>query len=209
MKPVRLIVTGVATAAGLAALAYGSAVPVSYHPTDSARLRLSWSARPERIEVCRPVSAADQAERAEHMRQRVNCEGRSATYALRVDVDGVSIEEAVIRGAGLRHDRPLYLLEDYAVLPGEHRVRVSLTRREKTDNDAAAFAPVPVPEADTGLYAGRAEREVTERRRRARAAIPSSLLLDTVVVFPPRRVALVVFDVDRRVLVLHGQALRP
>ena len=208
MTPARLLMTGVVTAAGLAVLAYGSAVPVAYHRTDAARLRLSWSAKPERIEVCRPVSDAAQAELGEHMRQRVDCEGRSATYALRVEVDGIPVGESVVRGSGLRHDRPLYLLSIYSVPPGEHRILVSLIRREKTDNDSAAWAPVPVPGADTGLFAGRAEREVTERRRRARAAIPASLLLDTVAVFSPRRVALVIFDPDRRALRLQGEAPR-
>lgn len=201
MTPVRLLTAGVATAAGLVLLAYGSAIPVAYHPSDTARLRLSWSARPERIEKCRQLSAEEQAQRGEHMRQRVECEGGFATYALRVEVDGRAIGDAVVRGAGLRHDRPLYLLEDYPVPPGEHRVRVTLVRREKTDDDAAAFAKAVVPDADTGLYAGRAEREATERARRARAAIPANLVLDTVLVFTPRQVALVGFDAERRILI--------
>lgn len=206
MSPGRFVAAGMATVGGLALLAYGSALPVAYHSEDSARLRLSWSARPERIEVCRPVSAEEQAERGEHMRQRVECEGGFATYALRVEVDGHGIGEATVRGAGLRHDRPLYLLKDYRVPPGDHRVRVTLTRREKTDNDAAAFAKAAVPDADTGLYAGRAEREATERARRARAAVPPSLMLDTVFAFRPRRVALVTFDAERRILELHADA---
>lgn len=207
MKPVRLLTAGAATAAGLALMAYGSAVPVPYHRSDGARLRLSWSARPERIEKCRQLSAEEQAQQGEHMRQRLECEGGFATYALRVEVDGQAIGDAVIRGAGLRHDRPLYLLKDYQVPPGSHRLRVTLTRREKTDDDAAAFTKAVVPDADTGLYAGRAEREATERARRARAAIPASLMLDTVFAFTPRQVALVGFDAERRILQLHAGTL--
>lgn len=208
MNPARILAAGTATAAGLALLAYASAVPLAYHPQDMARLRLSWSARPERIEVCRQLSTEEQARREEHMRQRVECEGGFATYALRVEVDGRAIGETVIHGAGLRHDRPLYLLRDYPVPPGQHRVRVTLTRREKTDNDAAAFAEAVVPDADTGLFAGRAQREVTERARRARAAIPPSLVLDTAFALTPRQVALVTFNAERRILQLHAEALR-
>lgn len=208
MNPARILAAGTATAAGLALLAYASAVPLAYHPQDTARLRLSWSARPERIEVCRRLSAEEQARREEHMRQRVECEGGFATYTLRVEVDGRAIGETVIHGAGLRHDRPLYLLRDYPVPPGRHRVRVALTRREKTDNDAAAFVEAVVPDADTGLYAGRAQREATERARRARAAVPPSLVLDTAFGFPPRQVALVTFNAERRTLELRAEALR-
>jgi hypothetical protein len=183
-------------------------VPLAYHADDAARLRLSWSARPERIEVCRQVSAEEQARREEHMRQRVECEGGFATYALRVEVDNRAVGEAVIHGAGLRHDRPLYLLKDYPVPPGEHRIRVTLTRREHTDNDAAAFAEAVVPDADTGLYAGRAQREATERARRARAAIPPRLVLDTAVAFTPRQVALVTFNAEHRRVELRAEAIR-
>jgi hypothetical protein len=206
VNPTRIFAVALATAVGLALLAYAAAVPLAYHPQDAARLRLSWSARPERIEVCRQVSAEEQARREEHMRLRVECEGRFATYALRVDVDNRAIGETVIHGAGLRHDRPLFLLKDYPVPAGRHRVRVMLTRREKLDNDTAASNAAVVPDADTGLYAGRAQREATERERRARAAIPPSLVLDTAFVFAPRHVALVTFNAERRVLELKAGA---
>lgn len=208
MKPARVLVTGIATAAGLALLAYLSAVPLPYHADAAAGLRLSWSARPERIEVCRAVSAEEQARREEHMRQRVECEGSFATYTLRVELDDRVVGETLVRGGGLRHDRPLYLLRDYAIPSGMHRVRVALTRRETTDNDAAAFAKAAVPEADTGLFAGRAQREVTERARRARAAIPARLELDTALAFAPGRVALVTFNAERRRLELHAEGER-
>ena len=57
-------------------------------------------------------------------------------------------------------------------------------------------------EPDTGLYAGRAGREATERRRRTLAAIPPSLTLDTTMIFAPARVVVVTFDADRRRLVV-------
>jgi len=208
MKLQQIFAAGIVTATGLWVLAYASAMPVAYHTAETARLRLSWSARPERIEVCRQLSDSEQAEREEHMRQRVECEGNFATYALTVEIDGRAIGKAVLQGAGLRHDRPLYLLRDFPVPAGEHRVRVRVVRRETTDNDAAAFAPAIVSEADTGIYAGRAQREATERGRRARAAIPANLVLDTSFAFAPRQVALVTFNTERRMLQLHGDSSR-
>jgi hypothetical protein len=188
------------TAALAAALARASAAPLAWHETPSSRLRLSWSARPERIETCRTLSAAELAEREAHMRQRVECDGHAATYALRVTVDGQLVVESVVRGAGLRHDRPLYVLRDLPIDPGAHGVRITFTRRERTDDDAAAFAPAAAPETDTGLFAGRAQREAAEHARRARAAVPASLVLDTTLTFAPRRVRLVTFDAERRTL---------
>ena len=201
-----------ATAVALALMARASATPLPFHAAPAARLRLSWSARPERIEVCRTLSAEELAQRAEHMRQRVECEGRFATYGLRVDVDGRLATEAVVRGAGLRNDRPLYLLREFDVSPGIHAIRVTFMRREQTDDDAAAFAPAVSPDADTGLYAGRAQREATEHARRARAAIPARLALDTSLTFVSRPVMLVTFDAERRrlqLLTAAGLALRP
>ena len=209
MRLARIVAAATATAAGLALLAFASAVPVAYHPEDTARLRLSWSARPERIEVCRTVSAEELAEREEHMRQRVECDGRFATYALRVESDGQVIGETVVHGAGLRHDRPLYLLREYDVAPGVHRVRVSFTRREKTDDDAAAFAKVTSTETDTGIFAGRAQREGVEHTRRARAAIPAHVELDTMLAFVPRQVMIVTFAPERRALVVLAGGSRP
>jgi hypothetical protein len=181
-------------------LARASAAPLPYHRAGMARLRLSWSARPERIESCRAVSHEQLEREEEHMRQRVACEGRFATYALRVEADGRRMTESVIRGAGLRHDRPMYLLRDFALSSGVRHVRIVFSRRERKDEDAAVDEPIGGAESDTGLFAGRAEREAVERARRKRAAIPARLVLDTVLNFAPDRVIVVTFDADRRVL---------
>jgi hypothetical protein len=179
-------------------MAHASAAPIPFHSADSARLRMSWTARPERIEACRTLSDAELAEREEHMRQRVDCDGRLATYALRVGVDGRRVSESVVRGGGLRHDRPIHLLSDVDIPPGRRHVVITFTRREKTDDDAAAFRHVESDVADTGIFAGRAEREMAEHARRAEAAIPPRLKLDTTLVIQPGRVVIVTFDPDDR-----------
>ena len=209
----RLATVGVATALALWLIARTSAAPVPFHDGAAARLRLSWSARPERIEVCRTLSAEELAARAEHMRQRVECDGRFATYALRVESDGQILGETIVHSAGLRHDRPLYLLREFDVAPGAHRVRVLFTRREKTDggghDDVDEFPTTPPTDTDTGIFAGRAQREAVEHRRRARAAIPAHLELDTTLAFAPRTVMIVTFDPKRRTLVLLAGASAP
>ena len=207
LRPLRWAAAVIASAAGLVLMAWASAAPLAYQPAGVARLRLSWNARPERIEVCRSASDEELEREEEHMRQRVVCDGRFATYALRVEADGRLLSESIVRGAGLRNDRPVYLLRDFDLSSGEHRVRVSFTRRERTDTIATNAAPSARAGADTGIFAGRAERETDERRRRARAAIPARLVLDTTLAFAPGRVLVVTFDGDRRALeVLDGRA---
>lgn len=165
-------------------------------------MRLSWRARPERIEECRRPSAEELAEVAEHMRQRVICTGVEASYTLRVAVDDSVLTEEIVRGGGLRHDRPLSLLREFPIHQGAHRIHVTLRRREApTVMDTSL---VEGAEPDTGLYAGRAKREASERSRRTLAAIPPSLLLDTVVTFGRARVVLVTFDADIRGLLVVG-----
>ena len=195
-------VAAIATTIVFVAVARASSAPLPMRGAGSARVRLSWSARPERIERCRTLSAQELAEREAHMRQRVECDGRFATYTLRVDADGRLLTEMLAKGAGLRHDRPLYVLREVDLTPGQHRLQISFRRRERTDGDAAAFAPAASRGADTGLFAGRAERESEERARRARAAIPAALSLDTTLTLAAGQVVVVTLDQERRVLEL-------
>jgi len=132
------------------------------------------------------------------MRQRVECEGSFASYVLRVEVDGSLAGESVVRGGGFRHDRPLHVLDDFVVPAGARRIRVSLSRREQADSSAGDSLDTVVADPDTGLFAGRAAREATERARRVRAAIPAQLVLDTTVTLAPRQVGLVTFDPTQR-----------
>lgn len=191
-----------ATALALVVVARLSGSPVATGDAGNSGFRLSWSARPERIEKCRQLSKEELAEREEHMRQRVECEGAFATYSLQVFIEGKLVHESIVRGAGLRHDRPIYLLRDLEVSPGRHAVRVSFTRREKNDTQSPALQARQDDDDDSGTFRGRAEREREERARRARAAIPPRLMFDSVLSFVPGKVFVLTLDSERRGLVL-------
>ena len=210
-KVARAVLAMAATAAVMAAIAAGSAAPVGLHPGASGRLRLSWSARPERIETCREVSAKELADLEEHMRQRVECDGRFATYTLEVRADDRVVATTVVRGAGLRHDRPIYLLREFDVPAGVRHIRVSFIRREKATGDTAAsagkgHASDDSDEGDSGISTGRAEREMVERARRGRAAVPPRLVLDTSVTIARRSVTVITLSQERRELeMVHAE----
>jgi hypothetical protein len=200
MKAARAMLAIPATAVILATIAWMSDAPVRATKGDAPRLRLSWSARPERIEQCRELTQEELAARGEHMRQRVECVGRFATYDLKVAIDGRRVHQSVARGAGLRNDRPIFLLREIDVPPGSHRVTVAFDRRERhTDADDREHDD----ESDeAGISEAREERERIERARRSRAAIPRSLALDSTIDFRAGQVVIVTLDAETRSLKL-------
>jgi hypothetical protein len=123
------------TAALLAGTAWLSNMPYGSDPTEAA-IRLSWRVRGERIEACRRLTPEEMEALPVHMRREEICEGRIAPYHLTVELDGRVIEDAMVRPAGARGDRPVYVYRDYPVPPGEHPLRV-VFRLE----DEAAQAP--------------------------------------------------------------------
>ena len=143
MSPARLLLATATTIAAAWALAASSGVSIPWHQAGAAELRLSWSARPERIEVCRTLSVEELAALPAHMRRAVECEGRSATYDLQVTVDGAELEQMLVQGSGLRSDRPIFFLRSYRVEPGTRRIAVTLARREPADSMADTVALRP------------------------------------------------------------------
>ncbi len=153
-------------------LGQSTAVPVRWHADDTAELRLSFTARPERIETCRTLRAEEVDARPVHMRRERECRGETARYRLYVVLDGHPQDSAVLTGGGLRHDRPIHLLRRYHVDPGVRSLHVSLRRL-----DAAP---------DTGV--------------RTASVLPPTLVLDTTVHLARGRARLVSFDGSRLVL---------
>ncbi len=189
-------------------IAWLSRAPYHIRPSDAALIRLAWSARPERIESCREPSEAELAQLPAHMRQQMVCEGTSARYRLRVSRDGASVLDEVVRGSGLRHDRPLYLLRDIPTAPGRHEFAVRFDRIDSL----TPFAPDSGEHSGDSLIAGlpgRDRREADEREHRRLEAVPASLLLEETVVLAPRQILLVTYDVEgRRLVGVSGKAPR-
>lgn len=156
MSALRSAIAVTIAVAATGALAWGlaasSGVAVPWHDGGASELRLSWSARPERIETCRTLSAEERATRPPHMRRSVECEGSAATYALLVIVDGDTLERSVVRGGGLRNDRSIFLLRSFPMPPGERRVVVQFTRRERVEPDTARYAIAPALRLDTLVH---------------------------------------------------------
>lgn len=170
---------------GLAGL---SRAPWRTPATGDALLRLTLSARPERIETCRRLSDAELAGRPAHMRQTMACEGASATYRLRIWRDDILLDDTVLRGSGFRQDRPIYLLRDYPMGPGEHRLKVEMRRVESVMADSGTGA------AGAGLSMSRDTREAEEQARRRLEAIPPGIGLETRVAVRAGQVVLVTWD---------------
>ncbi|MBK6843885.1 MAG: hypothetical protein IPG88_16550 [Gemmatimonadetes bacterium] len=114
----RLLPVAAATIVALLLVRVASFVPLRDARAEHAWVRLSWSARPERIEQCRRLTDAELAERPEHIRLRLECEGRFARYLLQLTVDGVITLADTIQGDGLRHDRPMHVLREASLAPG-------------------------------------------------------------------------------------------
>lgn len=202
MTTAQRIAGALVTVALASGLALTSALPVPTSREAAAAVRLSWTARPEWIEECRAATEEELARVEVHMRQRVICEGAAASYRLRIRVDGTVVAEHVVRGGGLRHDRPMHVLVEQPVAPGSRHLRIELERREARDSLHGTLPSDLAAVEDTGLFAGRAARELDERSRRAAAAVPPLLMLDTTVELPAQRVVLVRYDPDGRRLVL-------
>ncbi len=143
-------IAGIALAvAVMAGLVWASNAPMATNRDPEARLRLAWSARPERIEKCRQQSEEELARLPAHMRQPVACEGTTAEYRLQVRVDGALVADRVVHGGGLRRDRRLYVFEEVLLPAAEATVDVRFDR---------------VDSSEPGVAAEKREREEAERK---------------------------------------------
>jgi hypothetical protein len=129
-EPARRAAALLAAAATVAVIVGLSRAPWPL-PADHALLRLSWSGRPERIERCRELSDAELEKQPAHMRQRVECEGRSARYLVRVSHGGSLLSSDTVTGGGLRGDRAIHMLREYHLAPGTQPVAVGVRRQRR------------------------------------------------------------------------------
>ena len=132
-----------------------SQVPYRAEASGQAWIRLSWRVSAPRIEECRTLTAEELAKLPVHMRRDQVCETTGIPYMLRITLNGEGVEETVIRGAGTRGDRPIYVYRELRVAAGTHRLKISLAP-EIADGDAAGEAGTEALELadDLDLTAG-------------------------------------------------------
>lgn len=173
-------------------VAAASRAPWRAHPGMEGVLRVSLSARPDRVETCRTLSEAEQAARPAHMRQTEVCEGTAARYRLAVSLGGNRLLDEILTGGGARSDRPIRLLREYPLRPGSRHLVVTFERLD-----------------DDGDEEDDAEESAAESRRRGPEVVPPRLSLDTTVTLESARVLLVSYDPRRRALVALSSAQDP
>ncbi len=204
-RDLQQIAAGIVSLAATAGIVALSRAPYRTGTGDAAALRLSWSGRPERIERCRELSDEELAKRPAHMRLRLECEGHPARYTVRVRSDGVVLSVDTVTGGGLRGDRAIHMLREYAVPPGLRAILVEIARIDSVAHDDEDSASTDDEGADSfvpgAAPASRARRERDERRRQRQEALPASLSLDTTLQIPEGGVVMVTYDPTRRRLV--------
>lgn len=163
------------TAAVLAVVVVLGQLPLG-RAGDHAVLRLSLRTTRTAVEVCRERTEAELAELPAHMRRPRVCDAHRPAFELRVAVDGGEVLRRVLRGGGVRGDRPLIVDERLPVRPGPRRLDVTL-------------APLP----DAGA---------APELRTAVAELPTLELHETVT-FAADRIALVLADETADRLVLY------
>lgn len=179
----RARIAGLALAiAGAIGVVHGSHVPLAIAADDAAVLRVAFGARPERIEVCRQLTDAEQEALPAHMRQAASCSGTTARYHLEVQRDGVLLSLAELHGGGMRSDRQLYVFREIPIPVGPSEIVVRLTRLD------SATAPDSTSLSDEASV------------RRHAGEVPARLEVRERVVLRPRQVLLITYDAERRVL---------
>lgn len=187
-------IPGVAVAAILAAaIAAGSRFPWTGEG-ETAIVRLSWRARGEKVEECRPLTEREQADLPVHMRRSEICEGRVLPYALRVAIDGKVVVSDMLHGAGAREDRPVYVFREIRVEPGIHSLRIDFER----------LGPGVAVRREAREDAPGSDEAGEDHARPEIHDAPStpSLSLETRIALDPREVVLVTHDPERARLVV-------
>lgn len=134
MKALGVVFT---TALLMAALGALTRLPWTPAGADAAMLRFSWRTTIVARERCRARTPAELEQLPVHMRTPEVCEPDEASYALVTRIDDAAPDTAYLLRGGVKGDRPLFVLEDRALAPGSHRVRVELLRIDGTSEPLA------------------------------------------------------------------------
>jgi hypothetical protein len=135
----RPLLAAVLAAVATVFLGWLSQVPYEPGKPGDAMIRLSWRARGARVEECRPLTEEELERIPRHMQREEICEGSVLPYRLRVVLNDQQAVDEVVRAAGARGDRPLFVLQELPVPSGTHHLVVEFTRQgEPTADDEPA-----------------------------------------------------------------------
>lgn len=192
---VRRLFAWLVAAALTAATIALSRAPLTWSDGDTARLRLSWRMESGSVGGCRTPTAEELEALPVHMRNPNACIGTLASYVLTVSLDGRPLVTDTVEPPGIHGDRPLSVLEEFALPAGRHALEV---RFDPTDAPAADPRPEPASEgAEAGEAAGTGGGAGTgETAELAHLRWEGTLLL------APRQVALIHLDHGTGTLVL-------
>jgi len=127
---------------GLAiATAWLSAWPVQMGD-DTPRLRVAFRSAHRQTRLCRPPTTAELAGVPAHMRRKELCQAWEIPYRLRIAVDEQTLADHELKGGGMRGDRPVFVEEEFPLVPGVHRVAVAFTPQPpELPAEAAGWRP--------------------------------------------------------------------
>ncbi|MEX2531293.1 MAG: hypothetical protein WD960_11015 [Gemmatimonadota bacterium] len=106
-------------------------------------LHLDWRLRGEEAGPCTQV-ARESEDLPAHMRNPDACSGALPDYNLRLWIDGELRLDEVVRGGGIRGDRPLTVYRGLPLEPGERQVRVEFVRADGEPDAVALRLEEPV-----------------------------------------------------------------
>jgi hypothetical protein len=164
-----------------------SRVPFSAADGDHALLRLSWRIPGQHIEECRRLAADEIARQPVHMRREEICARHFLSYRLRVRLDDRTVIDEIVRPAGTREDRPLFVHRQLPLQPGAYRLEVEWESVDPPSPTSAGDA------ANSGASAP--------------ATVPHRLEFEARLRLDAGDVALVTYDVDRQRIVARGAGL--
>ena len=118
-----------------AAIGLGSRAPYSPPGSDASVLRLSWRLRGEKNEECRARTAEELVALPAHMRSPEVCEGHLVSYRLTLRIDEAPPVTRTFVPAGAKGDRPIFVMHDQPLAPGEHTIGIEFLPLHEDDDE--------------------------------------------------------------------------
>src|SRR5688572_29218669 len=125
MKRILAVGLSAALTLPLAALARAPYTPAR---ADDAVLRFSWRMNVTARENCRRHTQAELDALPVHMRTPEVCTRDVARYMLITRVGAAPADTVQLARGGVHGDRPVFVLEERVLPPGEHRIQVAVLR---------------------------------------------------------------------------------